>query len=428
MIDTHINDTWASVFVLLALSGACAREHDHDGAHVEPRGEAAGEHGHDSHPRATESTGEHRDHPDHPAASGDAELVRVAPEMLRDLRVTTIMAEGRAAGDGVVLLGALRVNDDAYAEVASAIPARIRSVAVGVGHKVRAGQALAEVESAEVGRARADLLHAGARADLARAAVDRKRPLAADKVVAPRELQEAEAELRAADAALQAARSSLVSFGVPIAEVDKTAEAGGTITLRAPIDGTVIERRAVRGAHVDAEHTLFRVADERRLWLVVQAFERDAVRIHAGSSARVAFPALPGATFEGRVTNVGREVETISRTIPVRIDVANEAGSLRAGMSASAWVPIGDEAATPVVAVPLRALQRVNRAWVVFTPRAGGEAGVYAVRTVGRGRELGTEVEIVSGLAPGDEVVVEGAFLLKAELEKAAGGGEEHPH
>ena len=78
-----------------------------------------------------------------------------------------------------------------------------------------------------------------------------------------------------------------------------------------------------------------------------------------------------------------------------------------------------------VVAVPAASLQRLHDGWAVFLPRG---AGVFEVRPIGRGRDLGGEVEIVEGLQPGEMVVVEGAFLLKAEAEKARGEGEHHEH
>ncbi|HEY7699211.1 MAG TPA: efflux RND transporter periplasmic adaptor subunit, partial [Vicinamibacteria bacterium] len=79
----------------------------------------------------------------------------------------------------------------------------------------------------------------------------------------------------------------------------------------------------------------------------------------------------------------------------------------------------------PVVAVPAASLQRLEERWVVFLPR--GE-GAFEIRTIGRGRDLGGEVEVVSGLSPGETVVVEGAFLLKAEADKARGSSEAHEH
>jgi cobalt-zinc-cadmium efflux system membrane fusion protein len=179
----------------------------------------------------------------------------------------------------------------------------------------------------------------------------------------------------------------------------------------------------VRGQVTDPEHPLFRVGDLARLWLTVHAFERDAVRMAAGSQARVTLPALPGRALTGTVTHVGHEVEVSSRTIPVRIDLENP-GDLRPGMSATAWIPVGDRAET-VVAVPSASLQRMQDGWVVFVPR---DARTFERRPVGRGRDLGGEVEILSGVKPGEEVVVEGAFLLKAEAEKAGGQGDHHAH
>ena len=81
--------------------------------------------------------------------------------------------------------------------------------------------------------------------------------------------------------------------------------------------------------------------------------------------------------------------------------------------------------ALAALAVPAAALQRVEENWVVFIPR---EEGTFEIRTVGRGRDLGGEVEILSGLKGGETVVVEGAFLLKAEAEKARSEGEQHEH
>jgi cobalt-zinc-cadmium efflux system membrane fusion protein len=78
-----------------------------------------------------------------------------------------------------------------------------------------------------------------------------------------------------------------------------------------------------------------------------------------------------------------------------------------------------------ILAVPAAALQRVGERWLAFIPREEHE---YEMRPVGRGRDLGNDVEVVAGLKAGETVVVEGAFLLKAEAEKRAGGGDEHGH
>jgi cobalt-zinc-cadmium efflux system membrane fusion protein len=176
---------------------------------------------------------------------------------------------------------------------------------------------------------------------------------------------------------------------------------------------------------VEPGRVLFKVGDLARLWVVAHASERDAVRVREGTTARVTIPALPGSTVEARVTLVGRQVDAASRTIPVRLELANPGGLLRPGMSATVALPIGGD--EPLLTVPGAALQRLHDSWCVFIP-GEGEPGTFEVRPVGRGRDLGGEVEVLSGLAAGETVVVDGAFLLKAEGEKAEGAGAHHDH
>lgn len=349
--------------------------------------------------------------------------LRIDPGMLRDLRITVVKAESRPGGEGVNLLGEVGVNEGAYAEVGSVIASRAVRILASPGDSVRRGQPLVELQSLELGRARGDYLSARARAELARAAVARKRELAG-RVVPLREVQEAEADARAAEADLQAALASLRALGLSEGDLGAQGGSDARLVLRSPIAGTVIERNVVPGQMTDPAKPLFRVGDLSRLWLTVHAFERDAVRVRTASVARVSFPALPGRVFSGMVTLVGRQVDMVSRTIPVRIEIENSGGVLRPGMSAAAWVRLGD-AGGMVVAVPAASLQRLQDEWRVFMPKSEGS---FEMRTVGRGRDLGGEVEIVSGLRPGENVVVEGAFLLKAEAEKARGEGEQHAH
>lgn len=368
-----------------------------------PRAESGGGAGEEGHAPADTA----------PAAGDD--VVRVVPNMLSDLRVTTQAAESRPAGDVATVLGELHVDEDAYAEIGTSLPARVWRVLAAPGDVVTAGQPLVELESAEVGMARGARLSARARLALARQTLERRRRLATDQVVPQRELEAAEAELAEADAGDRATQQSLGAVGA-------ARGSGARFALTSPIAGTVLDRTALRGRMVDAEHPLFVVGDLRRLWLIVHAFERDAVRMTIGSTARVAFTALQGPATGGPVMRVGSHVDPTSRTIDVRIDVDNETGVLRPGMAASALIPLGDDAGT-IVTVPVEAMQRQPQGWCVFLPRQ--EPGVFDVRPVRRGRDIGGEVEVVSGLRAGERVVVDGAFLLAAEANKARGGGEE---
>jgi cobalt-zinc-cadmium efflux system membrane fusion protein len=348
-----------------------------------------------------------------------ANILEVEETMLRDLRLTTTTVELRPGGEGVNVAGELQADQNRYAEVGAPVTARVVRLLAVPGQSVRAGQVLAEAQSTDLGRARADYDAAQARVTLTRAALERKRALA-DRIVPRREVQEAEADLAAALAEMRSATATLQALGAP-------ATRGGDasrLPLVAPIAGTVIERGIALGQMIDPEHVAFRIGDLSSLWLVAHAFERDAVRIAIGAPARVSLAAFPGQAFTGRVTYVGRQVEAASRTIPVRVELANPQQALRPGMSASAWLQVST-AGQNVVTVPVAALQRVRDQWVVFIPKG---PRTFEIRMVGRGRDLQGEAEVLSGVKPGETVVVDGAFLLKAEAEKAEGGGDHHDH
>jgi cobalt-zinc-cadmium efflux system membrane fusion protein len=371
--------------------------------------------------RKSEAEGEHHAEEGTTAeahAQRPANILEIEETMLRDLRLTTTHVEERPGGEGVTVAGELQADQGRYAEVGAPVTARVVRLLASPGQAVRAGQVLAEAQSVDLGRARADYDAAEARVTLARAALERKRALA-DRIVPRREVQEAEAEFSAAQAELRAAGATLQALGASATRGDAS-----RLPLVAPIGGTVIERSIALGQMIDPEHVAFRIGDLGSVWLVAHAFERDAVRIAIGAPARVTLAAFPGQPFMGRVTYVGREVEAESRTIPVRVELANRRGLLRPGMSASAFLLVAT-AGEKVFTVPLAALQRVREQWVVFIPKG---PRTFEVRTVGRGRDLQGEVEILTGLQPAETVVVDGAFLLKAEAEKAEGGGDHHEH
>ena len=341
--------------------------------------------------------------------------------MMRDLRITTRQVESRPGGEHVSLLGELAVDQRAYAEVGVPVAARVTRLLVNSGDSVRRGQALAEVTSPDLGRARADYLSARARVTLADAALERKRGLVTENIVPVREVQEAEAAQAEARATLRSARAAIEAFGVEPPPDDVDRGASSAFMLRSPVSGSVIERSAVMGQMLDPATAAFRIGDLSTLWLTVHAFERDAVRIERGAAARVTFAALPGQELRGTVTLVGRQVDGESRTVPVRIDLRNS-GSLRPGMSAVASVPIGG-AETPILTVPVAALQRVRNEWCVFLPK---DESTFEIRRIGRGRDLAGEVEVLSGLRAGETIVVDGAFLLKAQAEKGEADHDEH--
>lgn len=379
-----------------------------------PVGCGEGESGHEHH---DDHSGEEAGHAE---PHEDDNLLTIEAAMLGGVPIATAAAVMRREAEAVVVAGGLEPSRNAYAEVASPVTARIVRFEAAAGERVRAGQILAVAESPELGRARAAYDTAAARAAVARETAERKRSLA-ERIVPRREVQQAEAEAAAAEAELTAAVAALQALGAG------TAGSGATsrFALVSPLAGVVLERNLALGQMIDPQRVAFRVGDLSELWLVARASEGDAVRVAIGAPAEVTLAAWPGEVFAGRVSYVGSEVDPATGTIPVRVVLPNGDQRLRPGMSASVRLPLAGSDRS-VAALPAAALQRLDDRWVVFLPK--GEQS-FEIRPVVRGRDLPRgEVEITEGLRDGEQVVVDGAFLLKAEAAKAEGGGDHHDH
>ncbi|MEO8554968.1 MAG: efflux RND transporter periplasmic adaptor subunit, partial [Kofleriaceae bacterium] len=233
-------------------------------------------------------------------------LIRIAPDMMRDLRVTTGKAQTRAAGETVSALGELHVNEEAYAEVASPVSARVTKVLAKPGEVVTANQVLAQLDSPDLAQARAEVEAARARLEIARKNAERKRGLAADRLIPEREKIEAESAATEADAAYNVAASALRKYGGGAGEA--------ALTIKSPIAGTIIDRTVVMGQLADPSKTLFRVGDLSTLWLIAHVFERDAVRVQTDGHGTATFAALPGKTSDAVIRSIGKEVDAASRT------------------------------------------------------------------------------------------------------------------
>ncbi|MEW5848197.1 MAG: efflux RND transporter periplasmic adaptor subunit [Myxococcota bacterium] len=409
------------VLLLLVLGLACDRR---------PAREAHEEHAHDEKPAESHAHDEGDDHHDaeeHHAHGEEpregAQVVTLSADALRDLRISTARAEVRPGGEIATALGELRVSDDHHAVVGAPLPARILKLVARPGDKVTRGAALAVASSAELGRARAEVVTAQARVRAAEKVLAREEELVGQGLSPQRQVVEARAALDAARVNAEAATASLAALGLGTG-IPSDGDVGRFV-LSAPISGVVVERPAVLGQMAHPDEVLFRIADLDTLWLVANVFERDAVRVRKGTPVAITLPAWPGERITAKVDFVGAAVDGALRTAPVRVVVDNSRGLLKPGMSASVVFTVGGGDQHEVVTVPTSALQRVDDAWCVFLPRGRGS---FERREVARGRDLGGEVEILQGLTPGEEVVVEGSFVIRAESRREHLGGEHHHH
>jgi len=142
--------------------------------------------------------------------------------------------------------------------------------------------------------------------------------------------------------------------------------------------------------------------------------------VQVGSAASLTTPAYPGQTFHGRVTYIDPRVDAQTRTARVRVEVANPEGRLRLGMYVT--LAFTTRRGAPTVSVPRIAIQTIGERHVVFVPVPGADS-TFVPRTVQLGPSEGELATIRSGIEPGELVVTEGSFLLRAEMLRHASAG-----
>jgi cobalt-zinc-cadmium efflux system membrane fusion protein len=330
----------------------------------------------------------------------------------------------RLAGD-IQAVGTVAFHEDHVAVVGPLVSGRISRLAAGVGDRVKRGQVLAEIESSEVGQARADLLAAKARYAAADANLRRETDLAEKKISSSREQELAHAQWVTEQAGVNAATMRLRAIGMTPADVDALASSaekpgaardlGGRVLVRAPIAGTIIERKVTLGQAVERATDAFKIADSSEVWVSLDLYEKDLARVQVGQPVEVSADARPGEVLRGKVAFVVPVIDEATRTAKVRVAFPNPNGQLNAGQLVTARI-IGDpkRASGEVLAVPRSAVEQVEGKTVVFVER--GDDGGFERRNVITGISGGDRVEIRQGLAPGERVAADGAFLLKSEL------------
>jgi cobalt-zinc-cadmium efflux system membrane fusion protein len=353
-------------------------------------------------------------------------VARVPRALLDDGLVKTAVAGRRALEVPLGLTGEIRFDERRVTHVAPSTEAMVRAVRVSLGQRVKAGAALVELESVALGEAQSQYLEARGALELARRAAERAEGLRREGIASEKEWLQARADHEAAGIRARAAGEKLVRLGLPAAEVEALPSRGGaagrgTLVLRAPSEGVVLEMHAVPGELVRPDQSILTVGDLSALWLWADLYEDQLGRVVAsergGLRAGVSVKAYPGEVFPGTVDFVGPTMDEKTRTVKVRIGVQNRDGKLRAGMFAAVqlYLPGAQEA----LALPRAAVLSDEGRSFVFVHQRGE---YWLRRPVQTGRASLDWIEVPAGLAGGETVVADGAFLLKSDVLRSKMG------
>lgn len=206
-------------------------------------------------------------------------------------------------------------------------------------------------------------------------------------------------------ALIAAARQRLRLLGAP----GGATGGRGMTTIRSPISGVIGTLDARAGVTLAAGQTLAQVNGLGTVWLNAAVPEVRAADVRVGQTATAELAGFPGERFTGRVIAVLPTAQADSRTLTVRIELANRDGRLRPGMFAT--VHLGDTS-RPALLVPSEAVIRTGKRTLVMLADGKGRFRPAAVRV---GRDAGGQTEILAGLSAGEKVVASGQFLLDSE-------------
>jgi len=343
-------------------------------------------------------------------AEGAPRFVDANPALLRQLRILAVgQAEMR---DSLRVPARVELNQQRMARIGAAVTGRIVEVRAMLGNTVRKGDILAVLDSAELGMAQADYLKSNSQVNLRRLAVARAQRLLQADVIAAAELQERQGQLHEAEVDLRAATDRLRVMGMGEAALNRLAQQK-TINSHTPIvaslDGTVIERNVTLGQVVQPADALYTVADLSHVWLVAEVPEQQAQWARQGDEASADIPALSGESISGRLIYVADLVNPETRTVTVRMDMANPDRRIKPQMLATLLIR---KAGTRQLVLPEAAVIRDENQDFVFVQTAPAH---FELRRVRLGDSENAMRLVIGGLNTGDKVVVEGGFHLNNE-------------
>lgn len=385
---------------------ACGKPDTEKAAATADKGSTRNAHGeNEKSPNEANGTGEKKDE------HGATGLLKLSADEAKTAGIKVEELKPQSLVDQVVLTATIRANQDRIAHVAPRVSARIVRVNANLGDRVKPGQALAQLDSIELGDAHSAYRQAQSQLSLAKSDFERAQKLKADDIIAEKDFLRARSEFDKARSSLRAAEDKLTLLDSSHQE----SESGPTsqFPVKAPFAGTVIEKNAVLGELAQPDKSIFTVADLSTLWIEANLFEKDLGKVRVGAAAGVTVTAYPGEIFKGRLTYISSAVDKESRAVQARVEVPNPDGRLKAEMFATASI---DTASTSkALTLPQEAVLLVNGQQMAFVQEAGG----FEPRAVELGDKVGGRVVVRSGIKEGEQVVVGGGYALKARMLKS---------
>ncbi len=311
--------------------------------------------------------------------------------------------------------GAIAYDETRTVRLSSPIAGRVIGDIAPLGARLKAGDALATLDSPDLGQAQADYIRAQADLNLAERSFQRQKELLEHGVSPRKDFDQAQDDLVRLRGEAERARLKLANLGVKGRQTDNR------FILHAPITGEITERNINPGMEVRPDLTapLFVISDLTHLWVLMDVFEKDIGLIHLGQRVLVKVQAYPEQSFPADIDYIGRVVDDNTRTVKVRCRLANPDKKLLPAMFAS--VEVQSDPDDLAIVVPLNSLFTEGESDWLFVAIDNDH---FQKRPVKVGLRLKDKAVITEGLKPGERLVVGGALLLRTEQDSEVQSGE----
>ena len=344
-------------------------------------------------------------------------IVKLTEEQIKQMGL-----KFQIAGPGNLLLtlstrGKIILHPDRLAHIIPKSAGVAREVIKNIGDFVRVGDIMAVLESRDMADVKASYLAALSKKRLAASSLEREEKLYQEKVSAGQDYLNAKNVYEESIISVQLARQKLHAFGLENEEIDQLANQNDPdlrlYQIRSPIDGTVLMRHITKGEFIENTTTIFQVADLRRVWVEIGIYPKDLYKVKEGQMVEVVVP-VENKGSQAKLIYISPIVADETITAKAVAELDNPQGIWRPGVFVK--VNIATEKISLPLVIPKEAIQNIDGRDFAFVVTPDG----FERRFIKIGQSDNENVEVFSGLNPGDQYVADKTFLLKAELGKTS--------
>lgn len=356
----------------------------------------------------------HDDHQDE-----EPGVVRLSQEKIKSSGIEVLKVVPAALSIPLTATAIIELNADRTSRVSSRVTGKVSRLLASLGDRVKAGQALALMDSFELDQMWSEYAKMKGRHELAARNLQREEALFEKKVAPEKDVLKARQELKEAEADLTLSKERFRLLGVDIAILGQQKSKGGNghplIPILTLVGGVVIEKSVTQGETVSPEKVLFIVADLSTLWVLIDIYEKDLSKVVAGTPVSISVASFPDRQFQGKITYLSDVIDDKTRAARARVVVDNKMGLLKPGMFATVQITVKNSNTGKAIVIPEQSVFLDGSERYVFVREEGSK---FMAKRVVVGPVSGEKIEIKEGLKEGDVVVIKGVFSLKSEFKK----------